>query len=221
MSTLMSSSPMRRSSLTMAALVAFAAAAVVTTVPTRTALAQKTAGHNWVSSLHGTHRQLFDAPAPNGGMPLLHMLNYYNTYNSAFQVSDADVDGILTLYGATTLFGVSDAMWAKYEIGAMLNVTDADGAPARRNPWRTNTLIEGMALPDASIEGLKRRGATFLLCNNALTFFAGAIAKARGLDTNAVYAELKANMLPEVTLVPAMVIAIEQAHQAGISYHRQ
>ncbi|MGE0441195.1 MAG: hypothetical protein AB7S39_11975, partial [Gemmatimonadales bacterium] len=35
----------------------------------------------WLDKLTGKHRQLFDAPAPNGGIPLVHMLNYYDTYN--------------------------------------------------------------------------------------------------------------------------------------------
>jgi hypothetical protein len=33
--------------------------------------------------------------------------------------------------------------------------------------------------------------------------------------------DLKANTLPGVVLVPAMVIAIEQAQVAGISYNKQ
>ena len=33
--------------------------------------------------------------------------------------------------------------------------------------------------------------------------------------------ELRANLLPGVTIVPAMVIAIEKAQEAGIRYNRQ
>jgi len=35
-----------------------------------------------------------------------------------------------------------------------------------------------------------------------------------------VYADMTANLLPKVTMEPAMVIAIEQARTAGIAYHR-
>jgi intracellular sulfur oxidation DsrE/DsrF family protein len=76
-------------------------------------------------------------------------------------------------------------------------------------------------LPQASIESLQQRGATFIICNNALSIFAGLVAKAQGLDAQAVYADMKANILPGVTLVPGMVIAIDKAQQAGLSYHRQ
>jgi hypothetical protein len=47
------------------------------------------------------------------------------------------------------------------------------------------------------------------------------LAAKRGLDSKVVYEDLKANILPGVELVPAMVIAVEQAARAGLSYHRQ
>jgi intracellular sulfur oxidation DsrE/DsrF family protein len=78
-----------------------------------------------------------------------------------------------------------------------------------------------MTLPQASIESLQKRGATFILCNNSLGLFADMVAKARGLQTDAVMADFKANILPGVTLVPGMVVAIEQAQKRGLTYHRQ
>ena len=175
----------------------------------------------WLADLKGEHRQLFDTPTPNGGVPLVHIMNYYDTYNTAFAVKDNAVNGVLTFYGGTTLFGLSDAMWAKYQLGAFLGEKDAAGSPFVANPWRSTPTIMGMSLPQASIESLQKRGATLIICNNALTVFSGLVAKSRGLDAQAVYADMKANILPKVTLVPAMVIAIEQAHTAGLSYHRQ
>jgi intracellular sulfur oxidation DsrE/DsrF family protein len=175
----------------------------------------------WLARLTGAHRQLFDAPTPNGGIPLVHVLNYYDTYNKAFGVADKDVNGVLTFYGATTFYALNDAAWAKYRLGEFLDTKDAKGTPATANPWRTAPEILGMTLPQASVESLQQRGATFILCNNALTIFSGLLAKARGLDANAVYQDLKANILPGVTLVPGMVVAIEQAQRAGLTYHRQ
>lgn len=167
------------------------------------------------------HRQLFDAPAPAGGIPLVHMLNYYDTWNKEYGVADKDILGVGTFYGATTFFGVSDAMWTKYRIGEFLGERDGAGAPATKNPWRDAPVILGGPLRQASIESLQKRGARFILCNNALGIFAGQLAKARGLESLAVYADLRANILPGVELIPGMVVAIEQAHSAGFSYHRQ
>lgn len=176
----------------------------------------------WLDALRGRHRQLFDAPAPDGGIPLLHVLNYYDTYNRAYLVPDRDVNAILTFYGATTLYGLNDAMWKKYALGEFLKVTDArTGAAATTNPWHSAPQVLGSAMPQASIASLKRRGATFLLCNNALDQVAARVAQARGLAAAAVEADFEANALEGVTLVPAMVIAIEKAQARGIAYRRQ
>jgi hypothetical protein len=178
--------------------------------------------NRWLDGLKAKHRQFFDAPAPAGGIPLVHVMNYYDTYNKAFGVKDADIDAVLTFYGATTFHGLSDAVWAKYALGEVLDITDAStGKPATANPWRSAPVVLGMTLPPASIEALQKRGATMILCNNALEIFSGLLAQKRGLDAKVVYEDLKANILPGVELVPGMVIAVEQATRAGLSYHRQ
>jgi intracellular sulfur oxidation DsrE/DsrF family protein len=210
---------------------AIALAAVSTTIIVRAsalhakpapATATKEPSNRWLEGLKAKHRQFFDAPSPGGGIPLVHVMNYYDTYNKAFGVKDADIDAVLTFYGATTFHGLSDAAWAKYRLGEFLETIDpATGQPATSNPWRAAPVILGMTLPPASIEALQKRGATFILCNNALQIFAGMLAAKRGLDSKVVYEDLKANILPGVELVPAMVIAVEQAARAGLSYHRQ
>ena len=178
--------------------------------------------NRWLDGLKAKHRQFFDAPAPAGGIPLVHVMNYYDTYNRAFGVKDADIDAVLTFYGATTFHGINDAAWAKYGLGEFLEITDpATSKPATSNPWRSAPVILGMTLAPASIEALQKRGATMILCNNALQIFSGLLAQKRGLDAKVVYEDLKANILPGVELVPGMVVAVEQATRAGLSYHRQ
>src|SRR6185369_8030825 len=174
-----------------------------------------------LKGLTSKHKQFFDSPAPAGGIGLVHIMNYYDTYNKAFNVKDADIDAVLTFYGATTFYGLNDAPWAKYRLGEFLETNDpATGQPATSNPWRAAPVILGMSIPPASIESLEKRGATMILCNNALQIFAGMLATKRGLDSKVVYEDLKANILPGVNLVPGMVIAVEQAQRAGLSYHR-
>ena len=212
--------PLRR------ALIGAAALAIVATVAAVPAVSRLDArssapGDAWIKNATGAHRQLFDSPTSGGGIPLVHIMNYYDTWNKAYGVADKDIDGIGTFYGATTFLGLDDAMWAKYRLGEFLGEKDGTGAPATRNPWREAPVILGMEIRPASIEALQKRGATFIICNNALGIFSGLLAKARGLEADAVYADLKANILPGVELVPGMVVAIEQAQAAGISYHRQ
>src|SRR5215207_7332239 len=172
--------------------------------------------NRWLDGLKAKHRQFFDAPAPAGGIPLVHVMNYYDTYNKAFGVKDADIDAVLTFYGSTTFHGLEDAAWAKYALGEFLEINDpGTGKPATANPWRAAPVVLGMSLPPASIEALQKRGATMILCNNALTIFSSLLAQKRGLDPKAVYADLNANILPGVELVPGMVVAVEQAAKAG------
>jgi hypothetical protein len=178
--------------------------------------------NGWLKELKAKHRQFFDNPSPNGGIALVHVMNYFDTYNQAFGVKDADINAVLTFYGATTFYGLNDAAWAKYRLGEFLDTNDpATGKPATSNPWRAAPVVLGMTIPAASLESLHKRGATLILCNNALQVFSSLLAVKRGLETKDVYEDLKAHILPGVQLVPGMVIAVEQAQRAGLTYHRQ
>jgi len=210
----------RRAGVGVAALALVASVAAMAARPSQSEARPAAWGNAWLKN-SAKHRQLFDAPTSNGGVPLVHMMNYYDTWNKAYGESDKNVNAVGTFYGATTFFGVNDAMWAKYRIGEFLGEKDRDGAFATANPWREAPFILGMEIRPASIESLQKRGASFILCNNALGIFTGLLAKSRGLNADSVYADLKANILPGVELIPGMVVAIEQAHAAGLSYHRQ
>lgn len=176
----------------------------------------------WLKNLNGAHRQLFDSPQPVGGIPLVHIMNFMNTYNRVYQVSDAQINTVGTFYGGTTFHALNDAMWTKYRIADFLKSVGVDaGAGGTPNPWRAEPQILGMTLPDASIESLQKRGTRFIVCNNALGIFATLLANAQGLESEKVLADMKANVLPGVEIVPAMVIAIGQGQAAGLTYHRQ
>jgi hypothetical protein len=64
-------------------------------------------------------------------------------------------------------------------------------------------------------------GHQFILCANALGIWCLEL-EARGKGTaQEIDKELRANLLPGVTIVPAMVIAIDKAQEAGLKYNRQ
>jgi intracellular sulfur oxidation DsrE/DsrF family protein len=64
-------------------------------------------------------------------------------------------------------------------------------------------------------------GAKFLLCANALHGWSLELeAREKGKAAD-IEKALLANVLPGVTVVPAMVIAIEKAQESGIRYNRQ
>jgi len=79
----------------------------------------------------------------------------------------------------------------------------------------------GDGMPEIGIENLQKMGAKFIMCNNALVGWCQEL-EARGKGKAAdIEKDLRANVLPGVTIVPAMVIAIEKAQAAGIRYNRQ
>jgi intracellular sulfur oxidation DsrE/DsrF family protein len=177
----------------------------------------------WLSRLKGKHRQLFDAPEPDGGTVLRHVRSYLDIWREVYGVPERDVSVVVVLYGRTTPLGVQDDMWAKYKLGAAINLTDATtNAPLVRNyfahPQPGDPVGDGT--PECSMESLQRRGALFLLCNNALERWSARLEK-QGLGTAAeIHADLRAHALPGVVIVPAAIIAMTKAQERDFAYVR-
>jgi len=222
-------------------MVSAAAAAGVSIAGTRSALALESGPDEWIHEVKGTHRCLFDFPQHKNAMPLLHILNYLNTYSTAYKTSAGQVGAVGTFYSAGAQASIplafSDVIWEKYALGVYTGLKDAAGKPYVHNVFNRPTtrelhllmqaidspLIPALAdaVPALGIENLQKMGTKFLLCANALGIWtleleARGKGKAQDIDK-----ELRANLLPGVTIVPAMVIAIDQAQEAGIKYNRQ
>jgi len=220
----------------------FGAAAASSLAISGTRAAAATSGpDDWISEVKGSHRCLFDFPQHRNAMPLLHILNYLNTYKTAYKTGAGQVGAVGTFYSAGSQasipLGFNDAIWAKYELGAYTGLKDADGKPYTRNVFNRPTpadlhlLMHAIdsptisaladAMPALGIENLQKMGTKFVLCANALGIWCLELeARGRGTAKN-IEDELRANLLPGVTIVPAMVIAIERAQEAGIRYNRQ
>ncbi len=196
---------------------------------------------DWVAEVKGTHRALFDFPQHKNGFPLLHILNYLNTYAAAYKTAAGQVGAVGTFYSVGTQASISlafnDTIWRKYQLGAYTGLNDASGAPYVRNVFNQPTrndlhlLLKAVdapmipaladAMPAIGIESLQKMGAKFLLCANALGIWCLEL-EARGKGkASEIEQELRANVLPGVSIVPAMVIAIDKAQKAGITYNRQ
>jgi intracellular sulfur oxidation DsrE/DsrF family protein len=179
----------------------------------------------WLGPLKGKYRQLFDFNAHGDGLPMIHMHNFIETLKSAYGAKPADINVVGTFYGGTTVLAWNDAMWAKYKIGTALNLTDPETkSPVARNwffqPKKTDPVFLNGMLADASIQNLTARGATFLMCNNAFRFWTMRLAGLGLGRAEDIAADIKANLLPGVVIVPAMVIAIGAAQQRGLTYMR-
>ncbi len=221
---------------------AAAAAAAMPLKGLRAAEAPEQAGPDaWLSDVRGQHRCMFDFNAHKNGVPLLHILNYLNTYAQALGAQPGQVGAVGTFYGigsgSSIGMGFDDAIWAKYGLGEYHNLRDASGRPYTRNVFHRPTEADGHLLTEAmgvpampmfggamvagGIESLQKMGAKFLMCNNALGAWTFELAARGKGEQAAIDAELRQHLLPGVTIVPAMVIAIDQAQAAGVSYDRQ
>lgn len=218
-----------------------AAAAGMTAAVAHAAPAESVSPDAWIAQVRGAQKCLFDFPQHKNAMPLLHIFNYINTYATAYKVEARDVGTVGTLYSAgnqaSIMMAFNDGIWAKYRLGAYSGLKDAQGTPYTRNvfhrptPADLHVLLKAIdappipalagAMPAIGIESLQKMGTTFILCANALGIWCLEL-EARGHGTAAdIERELRANLLPGVTIVPAMVIAIEKAQAAGIRYNRQ
>jgi hypothetical protein len=219
-----------------------AVAAGVPILGAREAAAQQPAAADaWLGRVRGQHKCLFDFPQHKNGVPLLHMLNYINTYNTAYKTTAGQVAAVGTFYGigpsSSIAMGFNDAMWAKYGLGDYLGLKDTTGKPYTKNLFNRPTAAElpllmaaigtpnipmfAEALPAIGIESLQKMGGSFLMCANALGGWCAELEVRKKGTAADIEKDLRANLLPGVTIVPAMVIAIEQAQGAGIRYNRQ
>ena len=188
----------------------------------------------WMKDIQGKHKCMFDFPQHKRGAGLVHIYNYITTYINAYGVDASDVSTIGTLYSmgpnSSIAMAFTDDMWSKYKFGEYLALDDPKtGNAAVRNLFYET--LDGDELPrigtigpfpDASVSALQQKfGTTFLICNNAIGALSMDLTRLGFGETADIVADLTDNINPGIHLVPAMVIAIEKAQAAGISYNKQ
>lgn len=165
------------------------------------------------------YKQFFETGTMNNTIPFLHIVNYFGAWRATAGVRTTDVAAVMGIFGFAVPVVFGDAMWSKYQLGKMLNLTDAStGQPYVRNPYlnpQNGELFTGPGSMVAAVQGL---GARVILCNNAFGFWTMLIGKATNQDPAAVRTEMLGHLAQGVTLVPAMVQAVEQAQRAGLTY---
>jgi hypothetical protein len=111
------------------------AAASLTMSGTLAAGVQESGPDEWIGEVKGTHRCLFDFPQHKNGYPLLHILNYLNTYATAYKTGAGQVGAVGTFYSvgsqASIALAFNDSVWATYELGAYTGLKDSAGRSTR------------------------------------------------------------------------------------------
>jgi intracellular sulfur oxidation DsrE/DsrF family protein len=166
----------------------------------------------WMKPLKGKHRQIFHATAAND-IAMLMANNFLDAYSEAFQAKAGEANAVVGVHSGALSIGFNDAAWTKYGIGKTSSVID----PATKEPALRNIFATGGPL---SVEASQKRGVVFIMCNTALRMRSRGLAAERGEKYETVYEDLKASRLPGTILVPALVVAINRAQEAGFTYVR-
>lgn len=174
----------------------------------------------WLRALTGKHRTAFDVETHRNGNALVQAKNFLDAWKSEYDLAPPAVNLVMGVRGTGIPIVLDDALWAAYRLGEQYGITDpVTGKPAVRNPFiAANVQPNGLVTRDQTVEALVARGATFLVCRNTL---AGATRKlvAAGMGTPAqVRAALDGGIIPNVTVVPAMVIAFTRMSERGVAY---
>jgi intracellular sulfur oxidation DsrE/DsrF family protein len=211
----------RRSFLTR--LNAGAAAIAAVTLGSR-ALAQSTAApkspfvparheqDDWLDSIPGQHRLIFDTVSNEAfGEALLFGNNFLTANRNSYGLKNSDLAVVIIARHLSTALGFNDAMWAKYgaQMVGTAGITLAAGAAApKTNPRNTGGF---------GVDALARQGVHFAICAMATGRVAGAIAQATGTPVADITAELIANLVPNGHMVPAGIVAVNRAQERGYS----
>lgn len=166
----------------------------------------------WMKQLKGKHRELFHTIDLNDRAMLM-ASNFLGVYESDFDAKPGEVNAVIGIHGAALALGFTDAAWAKYGFGKAANIND----PTTKEIAVRNIFARGGEL---TVDSLQKRGVLFIMCNHGLILRSRALATERSETYDTVYNDLAASRLPGVTLVPAMVIAINRAQEKGITYVR-
>lgn len=159
---------------------------------------------DWMDQIPGVHRLVLDTVSNEAmGEALLFATNYMMADRDSYGLKDSDLAIIVVARHRSTALAYNDAMWAKYGP----QIAPLTGVPA----GKTNPRNAG----SNGVSALGGQGVHFAVCGMASGFLAQMIAQASGSTTEAVTAELTANLVPNAHMTPAGIVAVSRAQERG------
>jgi intracellular sulfur oxidation DsrE/DsrF family protein len=174
---------------------------------------------DWMDTLPGKHRLVFDTTTPAGfGAAVAYANNFLTADKDGYGLTDQDHGIIIVARHFATTFAYNDAMWAKYG-KAMPPFVVLDDPKTKQRPTVNlyNVGTYGLDLPNlgTTIPDVVKRGVHFAVCQMATRFFAGPLAQATGGNADAVFNELVANLVGNSHMVAAGIVAVNRAQERG------
>ena len=171
----------------------------------------------WLGSINGKYRQVYDIPEPNNGMGLIWSWVLQLTGSQGYGVSEQDIGVVVVLRHNAIPIAFADPVWERYKLGETFKINDpVTKAAAIANPFYH---IKSPDLPpDAALEKLIAKGVKVGVCNMAITFYSGVVAKQLGLKADDVKKDWVEAVIPGVQIVPSGVLAVNGAQAKGCTY---
>jgi intracellular sulfur oxidation DsrE/DsrF family protein len=175
-------------------------------------------------------KQVYDVTQIGQGKFLNNVKNSLNGLRFGFDIPERQIKIAVALHGPANMINYDDAIWAKYQVGEWLEVTDpATGKPAVRNIYYLAKARPGQAGltqdpddpnsadQDTSVQTLQARGVQFLSCHTALEEQAKALIRRNKLTESpeAIVQDMLAHALPGVLVVASMVAAVALLQSEG------
>ncbi len=174
---------------------------------------------DWYDKIPGVHRFVFDTTSEDGmAWALQFANNYYAANEQAYGLKESDLAVVIIARHKSTTFAYNDAMWAKYgkEFAAQAEYVDAK---TKQAPTVNVFMATGEgAVQAGKMNALIKKGAQFAVCAMSSRGISGRIAKMRGVDTDTIFKEISANLIPNARLVPAGILAVNRAQEHGYSF---
>lgn len=162
----------------------------------------------WMSRVTGAQRIIIHAHEPTAGLSLRWAQTFLDTQKSSYGRADKDSTVIVGLNGKSVGLAFNDAMWAKHPIAETLGMT---GTRNPAGPTGSNAVAD-----------LISRGVIILVCRNSLRAsgqrFLPEPQRNDAAARTAFGAEVTANLLPGVEIVPAMIVTLQMAQDRGCRY---
>jgi intracellular sulfur oxidation DsrE/DsrF family protein len=162
----------------------------------------------WMSRLTGSQRIIIHAHEPTAGLALRWAQTFLDTQKSSYGRADRDCSVVVGLNGKSVGLVFNDAIWAKYPIAQTLEMS---GTRNPAGPTGSNAIAQ-----------LVSRGVIILACQNSLRAagqrFLPEAQRSDAAARSAFGAEVTANLLPGVEIVPAMIVTLQMAQDRGCRY---
>jgi intracellular sulfur oxidation DsrE/DsrF family protein len=158
---------------------------------------------DWLDQIPGKHRLVFDTTESSGmNSALTYATNYYLANTSGYGLQNSDLAVVVIARHYSTPYAYDDSMWTKY--GVQL----ADMAEKGKEP----TMKSAYARQVATLTG---RGMHMAVCQLATRAIAGTIARAFNSNTDDIFNEISAHLVPNAHMVPAGIVAVNRAQERG------